>query len=72
MTADIGASVRAASRSAFRAGVIECLTLIPSYVPFGLVCGVAGVQAGLGEWGAVALAAFAFAGDSSKSSPQKN
>lgn len=52
------------SRAAFRAGVFECLTLIPSYVPFGLVCGVAGVQAGLGEWGAVALAAFAFAGSS--------
>ncbi len=54
----------AASRAAFRAGVLECLTLIPSYVPFGLVCGVASVQAGLGEWGAVALATFAFAGSS--------
>ncbi len=54
----------APSRSAFRAGVLECLALIPSYVPFGLVCGVASVQAGLGEWGAVALAAFAFAGSS--------
>ena len=64
MTADTGAADRVASRTAFRAGVIECLTLIPSYVPFGLVCGVAGVQAGLGEWGAVALAAFAFAGSS--------
>ena len=64
MTASVTAVDRAASRAAFRAGVIECLTLIPSYVPFGLVCGVAGVQAGLGEWGAVALAAFAFAGSS--------
>lgn len=54
----------AGSRAAFRAGVIECLQLLPSYVPFGLVCGVAAVQAGLGEWGAVALAAFAFAGSS--------
>ena len=51
-------------RAAFKAGVIECLKLIPSYIPFGLVCGVAAVQAGLGEWGAVALAAFAFAGSS--------
>ena len=54
----------AASRAAFRAGVVECLQLVPSYVPFGLVCGVAAVQAGLGEWGAVALSAFAFAGSS--------
>ena len=64
MSVDIGAADRTASRAAFRAGVIECLTLIPSYIPFGLVCGVASVQAGLGEWGAVALATFAFAGSS--------
>jgi predicted branched-subunit amino acid permease len=56
------AAHHAASRAAFKAGMIECLQLVPSYVPFGLVCGVASVQAGLGEWGAVALAAFAFAG----------
>jgi len=53
-----------ASKAAFRAGILECVQLIPSYIPFGLVCGVASVQAGLGEWGAVALAAFAFAGSS--------
>lgn len=64
MSVDISAADRTAARAAFRAGVIECLTLIPSYVPFGLVCGVASVQAGLGEWGAVALATFAFAGSS--------
>ena len=58
------AEYHAASRAAFRAGVMECLTLIPSYMPFGLVCGVAAVQAGLGEWGAVALAGLAFAGSS--------
>ena len=58
------ATDHAVSRASFKAGVIECLQLIPSYVPFGLVCGVASVQAGLGEWGAVALAAFAFAGSS--------
>lgn len=58
------AASRAAQTLAFRAGVVECLQLIPSYIPFGLVCGVASVQAGLGEWGAVALAAFAFAGSS--------
>lgn len=54
----------AARRAAFRAGMLECAQLLPSYMPFGLVCGVAAVQAGLGEWGAVALAAFAFAGSS--------
>ena len=64
MTAVVSDEHRAALRAAFRAGVKECLALIPSYVPFGLVCGVASVQAGLGEWGAVALAAFAFAGSS--------
>ena len=53
-----------ARRAAFRAGMRECAQLLPSYMPFGLVCGVAAVQAGLGEWGAVALAAFAFAGSS--------
>ena len=64
MTVVVSDERRAASRASFRAGVMECLALIPSYVPFGLVCGVASVQAGLGEWGAVALAAFAFAGSS--------
>lgn len=54
----------AAARAAYFAGIRETVALVPSYVPFGLVCGVAGVQAGLGEWGAVALAAFAFAGSS--------
>jgi predicted branched-subunit amino acid permease len=52
------------ARDAFRAGALECATLIPSYIPFGMVCGVAAVQAGLGELGAIALAAFAFAGSS--------
>ncbi len=57
-----GVAHHVAARAAFKAGALECLQLMPSYVPFGLVCGVASVQAGLGEWGAVALAAFAFAG----------
>jgi predicted branched-subunit amino acid permease len=60
MTTDTASSPRAA----FRAGAIDCATLLPSYIPFGLVCGVAAVNAGLGEMGAVALAAFAFAGSS--------
>jgi predicted branched-subunit amino acid permease len=38
--------------------------LVPSYIPFALVCGVAAVQAGMGQLGALALSAFAFAGSS--------
>jgi 4-azaleucine resistance transporter AzlC len=53
-----------ARRAAFFAGAKACAVFLPSYVPFGMVCGVAAVQAGLGEWGALALAAFAFAGSS--------
>ncbi len=52
------------ARDAFRAGALECAVLIPSYIPFGLVCGVAAVQAGMGQLGAIALAGFAFAGSS--------
>jgi predicted branched-subunit amino acid permease len=51
-------------RAAFRAGALDCAALLPSYVPFGLVCGVAAVNAGLGEMGALAIAALAFAGSS--------
>ncbi len=58
------AESREAQRAAFFAGVRACVVFMPSYVPFGLVCGVAAVQAGLGEFGALALAAFAFAGSS--------
>jgi predicted branched-subunit amino acid permease len=60
----INAAEQDTARDAFRAGALECLTLIPSYIPFGMVCGVAAMQAGLGELGAIALAAFAFAGSS--------
>jgi predicted branched-subunit amino acid permease len=52
------------ARAAFRAGALEVFILVPSYIPFGLVCGVAAVQAGMGQLGAVALAGFAFAGSS--------
>jgi predicted branched-subunit amino acid permease len=49
---------------AFRAGALEVIFLVPSYIPFGLVCGVAAVQAGMGQLGALALAGLAFAGSS--------
>jgi predicted branched-subunit amino acid permease len=58
------AAVDNGARDAFLAGAKQCVVLTPSYLPFGLVCGVAAVQAGLGELGAIALAAFAFAGSS--------
>jgi len=47
---------------AFRAGARRTLAIAPSYLPFGMVCGLAAVQAGLGELGAIALAGLAFAG----------
>lgn len=50
------------ARAAFAGGVRQTLVLAPSYLPFGMVCGVAAVQAGLGEAGAIALAGLAFAG----------
>lgn len=50
------------ARDAFTAGVRQTLALAPTYLPFGMVCGVAAVQAGLGEAGAIALAGLAFAG----------
>ncbi len=56
--------VAASARDALVSGARQCVVLTPSYIPFGLVCGVAAVQAGLGELGAIALAAFAFAGSS--------
>lgn len=58
--ADDGARERA--RAAFVAGVRRTLVIAPSYLPFGMVCGLAAVQAGLGEAGAIALAGLAFAG----------
>ncbi|MCS6996366.1 MAG: AzlC family ABC transporter permease [Casimicrobiaceae bacterium] len=53
---------RDGARLAFLDGARQSRILAPTYLPFGMVCGVAAVQAGLGEWGAVALAALAFAG----------
>jgi predicted branched-subunit amino acid permease len=52
------------ARDAFRAGALEVILLVPSYIPFGLVCGVAAVQVGMGQLGALALAGLAFAGSS--------
>lgn len=52
------------TRAAFWEGVRDTLAVVPSYLPFALVCGVASVNAGLGTSAAVALPALVFAGSS--------
>mgnify|MGYP001765240122 CR=1 FL=1 len=51
-----------AARAAFRDGVRTTLFIVPSYLPFGVVCGVASVNAGLSTGAALALPALTFAG----------
>ena len=50
------------TRAAFWDGVRDTLAVVPSYLPFALVCGVASVNAGLSTSAAVALPALVFAG----------
>ena len=52
----------AGTRAAFWDGVRDTLAVVPSYLPFALVCGVASVNAGLSTSAAVALPALVFAG----------
>ncbi|TAG46186.1 MAG: branched-chain amino acid ABC transporter permease [Betaproteobacteria bacterium] len=61
---DEAIETKRARLAAFFAGARQCIVFMPSYVPFGMVCGVAAVQAGLGEWGALGAAALVFAGSS--------
>ncbi len=58
------AAIEAASRLAFWAGVRDTITVVPSYLPFALVCGVASVNAGLTTSAAIALPALVFGGSS--------
>ena len=51
-----------AARAAFLSGVRDTLIVLPSYLPFGLVCGVASVNAGLTAASSVALPALVFGG----------
>ena len=51
-----------AARAAFRAGLRDTVFVVPSYLPFGLVCGVASVNAGLTTGAALALPALVYAG----------
>jgi len=52
------------ARAAFWVGVREAVVVVPSYLPFALVCGVASVNAGLTTGAALALPALVFAGSS--------
>lgn len=53
-----------AARAAFAGGARDTLMVIPSYVPFGLVCGVASVNAGLTTGASLALPALVYGGSS--------
>ena len=48
----------------FRRGVVEVTPIVVGIIPFGLVAGVAAVDAGLGTEGAMALSVLVFAGAS--------
>ena len=52
------------ARTAFFSGVRDTLLIIPSYLPFGLVCGVASVNAGLTTGASLALPGLVFGGSS--------
>ena len=50
------------ARAAFLSGVRDTFIVIPSYLPFGLVCGLASVNAGLTTGASLALPGLVFAG----------
>ena len=50
------------ARAAYFAGVRDTLTIIPSHLPFAVVCGVASVNAGLSTGAALAMPALVFGG----------
>ncbi len=50
------------ARAAYLSGVRDTVVVVPSYLPFGLVCGVASVNAGLSTSASVALPAIVYAG----------
>ncbi len=52
------------TRAAFWDGARDTIAVVPSYLPFALVCGVASVNAGLSTSAAIALPALVFAGSS--------
>ncbi len=52
------------SRGAYFSGLRDSTLVIPSYLPFGLVCGVASVNAGLTTGASLALPALVYGGSS--------
>ncbi len=52
------------ARAAFASGARDTFMVIPSYLPFGLVCGVASVNAGLTMGASLALPALVYGGSS--------
>ncbi|MBK8073738.1 MAG: AzlC family ABC transporter permease [Ramlibacter sp.] len=52
------------ARAAFLEGVRGTLLIVPSYLPFAVICGVASVNAGLSTSAALALPALVFGGSS--------
>ena len=52
------------ARVAFTSGLRDTLLVLPSYLPFGLVCGVASVNAGLTTGASLALPALVYGGSS--------
>ena len=52
------------ARAAYLSGIRDTLLVIPSYLPFGLVCGVASVNAGLTTGASLALPALVYGGSS--------
>ena len=57
-------SMTATARRAYWAGVRDTLAIVPTYLPFALVCGVASVKAGLTTSAAIALPALVYGGSS--------
>ena len=51
-------------RAAYLSGIRDTLFVIPSYLPFGMVCGVASVNAGLTTGASLALPALVYGGSS--------
>ena len=51
-----------APRGAYLSGVRDTILVAPSYLPFGLVCGVASVNAGLTTGASLAMPAIVYAG----------
>ncbi|NJM43449.1 MAG: hypothetical protein HC858_04800 [Brachymonas sp.] len=51
-------------KNAFWDGVRDTLIMVPSYLPFAIVCGVASVNAGLHLSAALAMAGLVFGGSS--------